>query len=80
MLAASKRAEVRRTYRQWRAAADLTQMNTAVLAGIARERYWKIENGYEQPTADEQVAIARAFGLPLEVLQKQLAAFREQAA
>jgi transcriptional regulator with XRE-family HTH domain len=47
-----------------RAERGLSQMETASKAGIAVNRYWRIENGYAEPTPDEQDAIAlKAFGV-----------------
>lgn len=43
-----------------RADRRITQLDTAVKAGIVVTRYWKIENGYVEPTADERGKIARA--------------------
>lgn len=67
MVRSSKRQTVRRQYRQWRAAVDLSQLDTAERAGMTRERYWKIENGYEQPTAAEQSKLARVFQIETEL-------------
>lgn len=35
-------------------------MDLALKAGLSRDRYWRIENGYEQPTLNERHALARA--------------------
>lgn len=43
-----------------RAERDVTQMDVARDAGISHNRYWRIENGYEQPTADECKSLAKA--------------------
>lgn len=42
-----------------RAERDLTQMDTALKAHIPVGRYWRIENGYQDPTEDEIAALAR---------------------
>ena len=43
-----------------RAEQQITQMDLAIKAGLSRDRYWRIENGYEQPALDERVKLARA--------------------
>lgn len=40
-----------------------SQLDTARAARIKEYRYWRIENGYEVPTPDERVALARVFGV-----------------
>lgn len=37
----------------------MSQRKTAKLAGIAFDRYWRIENGYQVPTISEALNIAR---------------------
>lgn len=59
MVGQSKRAEIRRTYRMWRVAAEKTQDQVTALARLDVGRYWKIENGQVFPTDDERKAIAR---------------------
>lgn len=43
-----------------RAEKRLNQLDTAARAGMGITRYWKIENGYITPDADERAAIAKA--------------------
>lgn len=43
-----------------RAEKRLTQLDTAARAKVSITRYWKIENGYTEPTDTERSAIARA--------------------
>lgn len=38
----------------------ITQMDLAPKAGLSRDRYWRIENGYEQPTETELARLAKA--------------------
>jgi transcriptional regulator with XRE-family HTH domain len=42
-----------------RADKRLTQLDTATRAGVPMTRYWKIENGYLDPTPEERKAIAK---------------------
>jgi transcriptional regulator with XRE-family HTH domain len=42
-----------------RAERGLSQMETAAKAGLAVNRYWRIENGYSEPTDDERKALAK---------------------
>lgn len=44
-----------------RAGKNLSQLDTAIKAGIKQYRYWRIENGYEIPTESERAALARIF-------------------
>lgn len=44
-----------------RAERGISQMDTALKAKMALNRYWRIENGYSEPTPDEQDAIAAVF-------------------
>jgi transcriptional regulator with XRE-family HTH domain len=46
-----------------RAEHRLTQLDLAAQAGIAENRYWRIENLYAEPTLDEQNALAGVFGV-----------------
>lgn len=59
MVSKVKRMEIRKQYRLWRLAADKTQLEVEALARLDAGRYWKIENGVVEPTADERKAIAR---------------------
>jgi transcriptional regulator with XRE-family HTH domain len=43
-----------------RADRNITQLDTALKAGLPHGRYWRIENGYRLPTPQEQAAIAKA--------------------
>lgn len=38
----------------------VSQLDLAVKAGITRDRYWYIENGYKEPTEDELKNLAKA--------------------
>jgi transcriptional regulator with XRE-family HTH domain len=42
-----------------RAELDVTQHDVAQRIGIHRDRFWRIENGYTDPTSDEIAALAR---------------------
>lgn len=42
-----------------RAERGLSQMEVAAKAGMATNRYWRIENGYAEPTDDERTALAK---------------------
>ena len=49
-----------------RAEHRLNQWAVAELAGISKNRYWRIEAGRIEPTADEKVRLADAFGVPVK--------------
>jgi len=38
----------------------ISQLDLAVKAGLSRDRYWYIENGYRTPTSDELKNLAKA--------------------
>jgi transcriptional regulator with XRE-family HTH domain len=60
------RMKVNTRLRVLRAERGLSQMDTAAKAGIALNRYWRIENGYVEPTDDERDALAsKAFDVPV---------------
>lgn len=67
-----KRAQIRKQYRIWRTAAELTQLDTALKAGLARERYWRIENAYDVPTDTERDALARVFKVSPDAISEQV--------
>lgn len=46
-----------------RAEKRLSQLDTCIKTGIKEYRYWRIENGYVIPTAEERAALAKAFGV-----------------
>jgi transcriptional regulator with XRE-family HTH domain len=48
-----------------RAQKRVSQLEIAAGAGIGATRYWKIENGYTEPTPEERRAIARALGVSI---------------
>lgn len=43
-----------------RAERRISQMDLSALAGIKENRYWRIENGYVDPTDTEQALLAEA--------------------
>lgn len=51
-----------------RAERRINQLDTAAKAKIVMGRYWKIENGYTEPTEDERVRLARALRTSIEEL------------
>jgi DNA-binding XRE family transcriptional regulator len=51
-----------------RAERDVTQMDLAQQAAISHNRYWRIENGYEQPTADECKSLAKVLKVKVDDL------------
>lgn len=61
-----------------RAECQITQMDLARKTGLALNRYWRIENGYDDPTNAELRKLAKAlhadesalgFDLPTEATQ-----------
>lgn len=68
----SRRAAVRRQYRQWRAAVDLTQRDVAERSGVSLSRYYRIENWYAEPSAAEQARLTKVFKLTPEQFDQAL--------
>lgn len=46
-----------------RAKSRISQMEAAAHLGCGHHRYWRIENGYQEPTEWEQKALAKLFGV-----------------
>lgn len=46
-----------------RAERGFSQIDTARLAGMTKDRFWRIENGYLDPTDDERGVFARIFNV-----------------
>ena len=61
-----------------RAERRITQLDLAHRIGINPGRYWKIENGYVEPTSQERSALARALKKSVAELFPGIA--REQVA
>jgi len=51
-----------------RAEHRLSQMQTASAAQIGFNRYWRIENGYTDPTPEEREALAQALSATVDQL------------
>lgn len=51
-----------------RAEHGITQMDLAQELGIGRDRYWRIENGYETPTDQELARLAKVLRVSREDL------------
>ena len=49
-----------------RAERQLSQLDTALSAGIGQTRYWKIENDYTKPTGEERDGLTRVFDVPVD--------------
>jgi len=56
------------TLRVRRAERRLSQMALARAAGIAENRYWRVENGFASPTDAERAALASALGVSVDVV------------
>lgn len=51
-----------------RAERRINQFDTAEAVGMGRDRYWRIENGYTEPTEEERAKLAAFFGRPVHDL------------
>ena len=56
------------TLRVRRAERRLSQRRVAHETGIGFDRYWRIENDYTTPTAEERTALAAVFGVSEDVV------------
>lgn len=54
-----------------RADCEISQMDLAIKAGLSRDRYWRIENGYDKPTLGELGKLARALKVEPDALGLQ---------
>lgn len=54
------REEVRRRFRRLRTDADKSQVDVELDADLPRGKYWRIENGVDEPTDDELPKLALA--------------------
>ena len=79
MLSETKRTAIRRRYKALRAATELTQLEIQALARLTKGRYWRIEQGYDFPTADERKALARALKVQPSDLPGEQAGEQAQA-
>lgn len=43
-----------------RAECEISQMDLALTVGLSRDRYWRIENGYDDPSESERRKLATA--------------------
>ena len=56
-----------------RAHRGLSQIEVAFRANLTEGRYWRLENGYREPTASEQTRIALAVRFPVWALTREAA-------
>jgi transcriptional regulator with XRE-family HTH domain len=59
---------VSNTLRVRRAEKAVNQYDVASALGISRDRYWRIEKSYAEPTAEEREALAAFFGVAPDVI------------
>lgn len=48
-----------------RAERDISQLDLAVKVGMSHNRYWRVENGYTEPTDEERNTLASTLGVPV---------------
>jgi len=51
-----------------RAERRLSQMEAAEASGISHNRYWRIENGWTEPTKEERRSLAKIFDVPVSAV------------
>ena len=59
MVSETRRAAIRRFYKQARVAVDKTQLEVESLARLNAGQFWKIENGFSFPDEDERPRLAK---------------------
>lgn len=79
----SRRREIRRLYRMWRAAVDLNQGEVEdavrrIYPEFPRGAFWRIENGQDFPTPTARKALAKVLkraesDLPAETAERAIA-------
>ena len=66
MVSAARRAEVKRQFRRLRFdRGNPPQLAVDLDAALPRGKYFRIENGYDEPTKMERQRLAAYFGVPL---------------
>lgn len=63
-----RRETIKRTLKALRATVGLNQMDVAEQLGMTERRYWRIENGYEQPSDAEQTRLAKLLKVDVSAL------------
>ena len=48
-----------------RAEFDLSQMEVAAYLGCGHNRFWRIENGFQEPSDEERKKLAKLFKRPI---------------
>lgn len=67
---------MRRGLRALRATVGLSQLAVSEQLGIPEKRYWRIENGYEQPSPSERARLAKALRVDESALGFEVATER----
>lgn len=64
----------KRTLKSLRAAVGLSQLAAAERMEISERHYWRIENGYDDPTDGERVKLARLLKVEVSALPFEMEA------
>ena len=62
------RETVRRSLKALRASAGLSQLDVAERIGVPEKRYWRIENGYDDPKPGEVAKLAKTLKVAEDTL------------
>ena len=57
-----------------RAGQRLSQMDVAAYLGCGHNRFWRIENGFQEPTDTERAKLAKLFRVPASDIFGEVAA------
>lgn len=68
MVRVSRREQTRRRLKSLRASVSVSQRAMSARTGISESRYWRIENGYDQPTFEECEALAKVLRVETSAL------------
>jgi transcriptional regulator with XRE-family HTH domain len=69
-----RREGIKRALKAFRATAGLSQMAVAERVGMTERHYWRIENGYDEPTASERTKLAKLLKVTINELPWPVAA------
>lgn len=68
MVGRSRRALIRQQLRLLRTRLGKSQIDVETDAGLPRGKYWRIENGYDEPTDTERARLAKALRVSADEL------------
>jgi transcriptional regulator with XRE-family HTH domain len=62
------REEVKRRFRRLRLDVEKSQVDIELEADLPRGKYWRIENGVDEPSSEERIHLARALKVDITAI------------